>query len=333
MAMPNRELSIIIPCHNEAALIERCLGSVVAQLIEAPAITRPEIVVVPNACTDQTTDIARAFFESHDEVPSRVMPLEGRGKKLALNVGLAAARGEVVICVDADVEVLPGAVDRAYEDIHQGNTRLVGGQYVPVISEGLVNVKPAPSIEMLRHAKRMVTQPHRSVAGRFVGFYRRDLRDGFPEQGAAADDLWLSAHMGTKFGIDSIHVSSEAAVTFIPPATMKDLRAQLHRFRRARPTVISEFPQMRQFFEAIDAHCLEVDGDDLRVRWRQEAYQNGVDFDRWIIEYEQLIEQTDRRIARHRRTAELPIVDVWEPLRTTKKLPGVAVPNVLTATT
>lgn len=329
--MPHGELSVIIPCYNEAPLLERCLSSVVDQLADS-TITHPEVVVVPNACTDQTTEVAEAFFDNRRDVPSRVIPLAERGKKLALNAGLTASQGEVVVCVDADVELLPGAIDRAYQDIQQDDTHLVGAQYTPVIPKGFLNNKPAPSIEMLRHVKRLVTQPHRSVAGRFMGFHRHDLPTGFPEKGASADDLWLSAHMGARFGIDSIYVSSEAAVTFIPPMTKRDLQAQLYRFRMARPIVELEFPDTQRFFDALDAHYQEVDGDTLTGRWRQESYRNGVDFDTWIVEYERLIKATDRRVALHRRLAKLPMVDMWEPLPTTKELPTVVAPSVLTAT-
>lgn len=330
--MPNRELSVIIPCHNEAALIERCLDSVVGQLAESPDLVRPEIIVVPNACDDQTAELAQTFLDTHDDVRSQVVSTKERGKKHALNIGLTAAKGEVVLCVDADVEVLPGAIDRAHQDIHTEGTRLVGAQYFPVIPRELLNKKPAPSIEMLRHSRRMVTQPHRSIAGRFMGFYRRDLRCGFPEESASADDLWLSAHLGSRFGIESTRVSSEFAVTFIPPTTMKDLRAQLYRFRVARPTVLAEFPQMQRFFDALDEHWQEVDGADLHKRWRQEARRNGVDFNRWVTDYDRLIKATDRRIALSQRLARLPVKDMWEPLLSTKRLPKAHVPaDLLTA--
>ena len=46
--------SVIIPAHNEEAMIERVIRSVLADGIEDL-----ECVVVPNACTDRTAEIAR----------------------------------------------------------------------------------------------------------------------------------------------------------------------------------------------------------------------------------------------------------------------------------
>ena len=48
---------VIIPAHNEAAVIARCLDT----LLEPPRPDRLDVVVVANGCTDDTADRARAF--------------------------------------------------------------------------------------------------------------------------------------------------------------------------------------------------------------------------------------------------------------------------------
>ena len=66
--------SVVIPAHNEKAVIERCLRSVLAE----PRIEGLEVVVVCNGCSDETAQICRDFDESivviETEVPLVRLP-------------------------------------------------------------------------------------------------------------------------------------------------------------------------------------------------------------------------------------------------------------------
>ena len=54
-----RKLAFVIPAYNEEALIGKCLESVVAEIARSGADA--EIIVVNNASTDRTGEIARSF--------------------------------------------------------------------------------------------------------------------------------------------------------------------------------------------------------------------------------------------------------------------------------
>ena len=69
--------SVIIPAHNEEAIIERVISAVLAEEIE-----NLECVVVPNACSDRTAERARRF-----EPAVRVIETDTPGKCNALNLG------------------------------------------------------------------------------------------------------------------------------------------------------------------------------------------------------------------------------------------------------
>jgi len=89
-------LSLVIPAHNEALVIARCLES-------ATAGARPEeldVVVVCNGCTDDTAAIARAF-----PFPSRIIETPVASKTLALNLADRIARGFPRFYLDADAVV------------------------------------------------------------------------------------------------------------------------------------------------------------------------------------------------------------------------------------
>ncbi len=86
--------SIIIPAHNEAAVIERTLDALLAD-------ARPgefDVVVACNGCTDDTARRARRFGAD-----VRVLEIEQPSKIAALNAGDAAAASSPRIYLDADV--------------------------------------------------------------------------------------------------------------------------------------------------------------------------------------------------------------------------------------
>lgn len=93
-------ISIIIPAHNEAAVIGRCLTSVAAA--KRPAIGI-EVIVVANGCSDATVALAERF---RDRLPQlTILNLPEGGKIGALNAGDALARGAIRVYLDADVVV------------------------------------------------------------------------------------------------------------------------------------------------------------------------------------------------------------------------------------
>jgi hypothetical protein len=88
--------TLIIPAHNEAAVIGRCLKSVLADATEGQ---RMQILVAANGCTDKTADIARTFASSIE-----VIELTRGSKAAAMNAANQSGRHFPRIYLDADVE-------------------------------------------------------------------------------------------------------------------------------------------------------------------------------------------------------------------------------------
>ncbi|MEM9045342.1 MAG: glycosyltransferase family 2 protein [Pseudomonadota bacterium] len=109
-------VSIIVPAHNEAALLGRCLDNLLSQnKIER----RLEIIVVANGCTDSTFAIAQSYsrrFQEHGLGYSPVDLAEG-GKTNAINQGEAIARYQDRIYIDADVVLSPNAINAVVDAI------------------------------------------------------------------------------------------------------------------------------------------------------------------------------------------------------------------------
>jgi glycosyltransferase involved in cell wall biosynthesis len=99
-----RELlaSVVIPAHNEAGVIGRCLDA----LFTGVGPGELEVIVVCNGCVDETAAVARS--SGH---PVRVIDLQIASKAAALREGDMAARILPRLYLDADV-VLPGSSAR-----------------------------------------------------------------------------------------------------------------------------------------------------------------------------------------------------------------------------
>lgn len=107
-------VSIIIPAHNESAVIARCLASILRGANDGEL----EIVVVANGCSDDTAAKAQAVSP---EV--KVISTDTPGKSNAINLGDAAATGFPRFYVDADV-ILPIESIRRVAQILRGDTFL-----------------------------------------------------------------------------------------------------------------------------------------------------------------------------------------------------------------
>jgi cellulose synthase/poly-beta-1,6-N-acetylglucosamine synthase-like glycosyltransferase len=90
---------VVIPAHNEERVIAKALGAL--DMARAPGV---EVIVVDDGSTDATADIARSF-------PVRVIRQPQGGKAAALNTGIAAAGGEVIVVLDADTVLDPDFLD------------------------------------------------------------------------------------------------------------------------------------------------------------------------------------------------------------------------------
>lgn len=94
----NMYLSFIIPAHNEEANIGQCLESVLKEVKNSSCET--EIIVVNNASTDRTKEIALSF-------PGvQVVDETKKGIVFARQTGFLASKGDLIANIDAD-NILP----------------------------------------------------------------------------------------------------------------------------------------------------------------------------------------------------------------------------------
>src|SRR5689334_13928789 len=97
------QVSIVIDNYNTARFVGEAIESALGQ-------TRPdvEVVVVDDGSTDGSRDVIAGF-----EGRVRVVLQENRGQAGAVNTGYAAVSGDVVLFLDGDDVLLPGAAAAA----------------------------------------------------------------------------------------------------------------------------------------------------------------------------------------------------------------------------
>lgn len=113
-------LSVIIPVYNERATVGELLRRV--RGVEVPLDV--ELIVVDDGSSDGTEKILDALGDSTVRVISHAT---NRGKGAAIRSGLEAARGDLVIIQDADLEYDPEDWSKLLDPILRGKARVVFG--------------------------------------------------------------------------------------------------------------------------------------------------------------------------------------------------------------
>ena len=109
-----RGFSIIIPAHNEAAVIEATLRSILNNKLDRPM----QIIVVANGCTDDTAARARSFAEKTAS-PIEVIDTPTGNKIHALNLGDKAAKYFPRAYLDGDTQLSDNALQKVADTLDQ----------------------------------------------------------------------------------------------------------------------------------------------------------------------------------------------------------------------
>ena len=124
------ELSIVMPCLNEAETLATCIEKARAYL--ARAGVAGEIIVADNGSSDGSQAIARSLGV-------RVVDVPERGYGAALSGGIAAARGRYIIMGDADDSYDFANLDLFVERLREGYDLVMGNRFAGGIEPGAMS--------------------------------------------------------------------------------------------------------------------------------------------------------------------------------------------------
>jgi glycosyltransferase involved in cell wall biosynthesis len=148
------EVSVVIPCLNESANIEQCVRRSQVALDEAGMLG--EVVVADNGSEDGSAELAAA-------AGARVVHEPRRGYGSAYLAGFAAARGEYIVMLDADLTYPFKEIPRFVEELRTGAHLVMGDR--------MDNIEPGAMHWMHRYIGNPL------LSGTLNLFFRTGIRD------------------------------------------------------------------------------------------------------------------------------------------------------------
>lgn len=116
-------ISVVVPAHNEAILIQNCLESLRRQQFTQPY----EVIVVDNNSTDNTMATVQTYHERWPQLDLRLIEEPQVGIAQACQTGFLAARYDIIVRTDADTVVDPDWLTRLARHFAQPAVMAVGG--------------------------------------------------------------------------------------------------------------------------------------------------------------------------------------------------------------
>ena len=147
-------VSVVIPCLNEAASIERCVE--LARNVLDDNEIRGEVVVVDNGSTDGSAELAQ-------RAGARVVHEQRRGYGSAYLAGFAAAEGMYIVMADADLTYDFNDIPRFLERLERGAEMVIGDR--------MDNIKPGAMPWLHRYVGNPV------LTGTLNLFYKTGVKD------------------------------------------------------------------------------------------------------------------------------------------------------------
>ncbi len=149
------ELTVVMPCLNEACTLAGCIAE--AQRAMDQAAVAGEIIIADNGSTDGSQDIAI-------KSGARIAPVIEKGYGYALQGGIAAAKGRYIIMGDADGSYDFTHIARILEQLRAGYDLVMGNRFLGGIQSGAMPWK-----------NRWIGNPILSFLGRLL--FKTQLRD------------------------------------------------------------------------------------------------------------------------------------------------------------
>jgi succinoglycan biosynthesis protein ExoA len=238
-------ISVVMPIRNEARSIANTLEDLLRQRY---ARDRFEIIVVDGESTDNTREIVQAFVRKHGNV--RLLTNPRHWSSAARNIGVRAARGDLVLIVDGHcaidstdyLEELASAFARTRADCLGRPQPLEVSQ--PSTLQRAIGIARASRLGHHPASRVFATTEQEVPAHSVAVAYRRSVfeRVGlFDESFDACEDVELN-HRVDLAGMRCVVVPA-LRVSYHPRATLAGLFRQMQRYGRGRLRLLRKHPE------------------------------------------------------------------------------------------
>ena len=121
LSQSRHSCSVIVPCRNER-------GNVEAVAQRTPEIgAHTELIFVEGNSSDGTAEEIQRVIAKYPEKDIKFMKQDGKGKGDAVRKGFAAARGDVLMILDADLTIPPEVLPKFFEALVCGRGEFIHG--------------------------------------------------------------------------------------------------------------------------------------------------------------------------------------------------------------
>jgi cellulose synthase/poly-beta-1,6-N-acetylglucosamine synthase-like glycosyltransferase len=186
-------VSVIIAARNEESLIAAKIRNVLACDYPGDML---EIVLVTDGCTDSTAQRAREVADSRLQI---IENSHGLGKSRRLNEGVAAAKHDVLVFMDARQEIEPHAITALVQALIGRKVGAVSGLLVLRKSEGNAFASAMDAYWRYETAIRAAESEFRGQVGVTGALWAMRKRDyvSMPD-GLILDDVWVPMQLAMK---------------------------------------------------------------------------------------------------------------------------------------
>lgn len=225
MTTRDANISVVIPCFNNAASIERALRSVAAQTL------RPfEVLVVDDASTDESREIVRHFATQSDlDLRLIALPINS-GPSRARNTGWDQARGQYVAFLDSDDVWHPQKLEMQYGVMAADPTAVISGHPFEVTIIGEEPFRPVHQVRARPYSARTMLLKNRYPTPSVM--LLRTIPQRFDDTLRYSEDylLWLQILLS---GGKGLLIDQPLFRMFKPAYGAQGLSSHLHRMQHA----------------------------------------------------------------------------------------------------
>ncbi|UCH97029.1 MAG: glycosyltransferase family 2 protein [Candidatus Aminicenantes bacterium] len=225
------KVSVIMPCYNE----EKCIARAIESLVDDYVMKHGEILVIDGLSSDRTVDIVTDFIKR--DFPIKLLKNDKKLQCFGLNQGILAAKGEIIVRVDAHSSYAEGYVKKLVELLERTQAANVGGVMRP---KGHTPVQQAIALAMqhpigVGNAKFHLGNYKGFVDTVYLGAFRKEIFDTiglFDTNCRTNEDAELNIRILKSGG--KIYLDSSIYVDYHPRDSFKKLAIQYFHYGRGR---------------------------------------------------------------------------------------------------